>query len=527
MLTAAAIICIFAWGTGALPAQWHSTEPTTISISVDLAPLWQGRLIIEKLTLDLPRSAQAQGIMLVDSNERPWLVVDSAKAVFPEGNGKKAQITIENPHVLVYIRGEELDTNLPSMAKAGPGGWIKYLEILKPASVVVKNLAFTLVAEPNSSASIYGINAVMVPAGSVYQAFGGLDPNIMPSQPNHRGQFEAILDPATLQAGYYIRSEIDAMPVQSSVVFDAIGSQWFRSLQGLIYLSARASGCMDDLRSLFPTGSGTIADANLYAARGGAIATDFTAAIALLPGQLLIEQIYANMYGGVASGQFFYSNPQSDKGTYGGFFRVRDVSFAKLDQLLRIDSASSGKASFTIRFTRRSNEPNSLKGVAAVYLTSADLGKVPVISNLFDFIKLKKADPLAFSDAAALFYITGTMFNFETARVSSRFAAIEFEKGLIINHHTKWVSGHAIVVPFAAINRMLVQIPLFGRLVNLTNQVSRVQVQGYWDKPGAKLISKDVFKDLGQSTWDFLRGVSRTQGKIPPQVFESLEKLPK
>ncbi|OHB55246.1 MAG: hypothetical protein A2Y07_11140 [Planctomycetes bacterium GWF2_50_10] len=521
LCTAAGIICMLAWGT--LPAQWHSAEPTSVSISVGLAPLWQGRLIIEKLTLDLPRSAEAQGIMLVDSNDRPWLVVDWAKAVFPEGALNNAQITIENPHLLIYIRNEEIDTNLPSMAKAGPGGWLKYLENLKPASVVVKNLGFTLVAEPNSSASIYGINAFTVRAGSSYRAFGGLDPNIMPSQPNHLGEFEAVLDPATSQAGYYIRSEIDAVPVQSSVVFDAIGSRWFRSLQGIIYLSARASGCVDDLTSLFPTGSGTIADATLYEDGGRAIATNCTAAIALLPGQLIIEQIYASLYDGVASGQFFYSNPAGDKGTYGGFFRVRDVSFAKL---MGPESARSGKASFTIRFTRRSNEPNSLKGVTAIYLTRADLGSVPVITQIFDFLKLEKADPLVFSDVAALFSMKGTMLNFDTARVSSRLAAIEFEKGLIADYHTKWVSGHAIVVPFAAINRMLVRIPLFGRLVTLTNQVSRVQVQGYWDKPGAKLISKDVFKDLSQGTWDFLRGVSRTQGKIPPKAFESLEKLP-
>jgi hypothetical protein len=506
-----------------LPGGWK-LEPISGSISVDLAPFWDGRLEIQELRLELPDSISANGVMITDQFNRPWAVVDEIRGFFRGGGFKDGRIEVERPQLFIYFRDGRLDCNLPQSRGRDPqqAEWLAYLAKFEPEFLNIKDLAVTVVAGPNET-SIRGIQAVVFKADNAnYKLKAWLDPNETRPQDQYQGVLEGYADSVTKQIDYDFKGKIIAALEPSSVMFKAIGVNQIQGLEAAVELENNTDGCADDYLSLLPRGHGRITEGKVYG-RQGLLCDTFAANIEFAKRELHIENVHATGLGGVVVGDFWYALPPEGKGSYGGFARVRDVDWPTAAHRLGMEKSRTGRISVTMRFAQRGGDPNSLTGKAAVLIDDADLGNIRLLSRLVSVLNL--ADPLQFSDAVGYFEMQGQVLDFKVARVSSRLAAVEFEKDLMVNWQTGYVRGHAVVLAFPGVKRMLLGVPILGRIVNLHRIVSRFKVEGRPAQPG-KLIYKEPLKDIGRATVDFFTGAVRSQGHIPHGVFENLEMLP-
>jgi hypothetical protein len=158
-----------------------------------------------------------------------------------------------------------------------------------------------------------------------------------------------------------------------------------------------------------------------------------------------------------------------------------------------------------------------VKGYA--YLTDANLADVPVLTGLFHVAGLTQLDALQATDLEAAFTMKGRVVTLSQARLSNAVAAIDIEPGGQVDIGRHSLDLYAIVAPIKQVSDLLDSIPFMTLVVKLKDRLTRVHIQGDWNDPPARLISKESLEDIAEGTVDFLRGVTSSGGRLGKSVY--------
>ena len=84
---------------------------------------------------------------------------------------------------------------------------------------------------------------------------------------------------------------------------------------------------------------------------------------------------------------------------------------------------------------------------------------------------------------------------------------------------------YVVAVPIKEVDDLIKRIPVAELFVNLKDKLSRLHVKGHWSEPAAKLITKELLKDLKEGTIDFLKGTVKTEGQLREGTVEKFKNL--
>lgn len=110
-------------------------------------------------------------------------------------------------------------------------------------------------------------------------------------------------------------------------------------------------------------------------------------------------------------------------------------------------------------------------------------------------------------------------------RIANPVSALKTEPNGHINLGTRQVSLYMIFVALKQVEGLLARIPVVNWFVHLKDKLVRLHVEGSWDEPASKLVTKEPVQDVSEAALGFIKDVISTGGRIPEEVFHALGSL--
>lgn len=186
------------------------------------------------------------------------------------------------------------------------------------------------------------------------------------------------------------------------------------------------------------------------------------------------------------------------------------------------DSVTKGIASgyYDGRFERPT--PADVNGVGAIHIKDMDVHLVPIISQVLEVMNVKI---LGTSDAMVRFDNRGPALTLSDGSVANAVNAIKIEPGGRVNLKDRHVDLYAIWMPLKHVEGLLAKVPLANLLTDIKDKLIRVHVEGQWDQPASKLVSKEPVEDVSEAVGGFFKDVASTGGRIPKTMFDALKSI--
>ncbi|MFP4053918.1 MAG: hypothetical protein ACLFV7_08660 [Phycisphaerae bacterium] len=187
---------------------------------------------------------------------------------------------------------------------------------------------------------------------------------------------------------------------------------------------------------------------------------------------------------------------------------------------------STGRLHARYDLTGRGCRLGGLRGRGAVSLRGANLWAFPVVSDLIGQFRSRPSGALSRADMEAAVRSRGAVVTIEEARVVSPFYAIDVEPGGTLNLRDARLDLYAVGVPLEKLTDALSKVPLLNLIPFLQKSLSRVHLEGRWDRPDGIEISSAPMPDrsLGRDAREFFLQAAKTGGDFPGHLLDRFGK---
>ena len=190
-----------------------------------------------------------------------------------------------------------------------------------------------------------------------------------------------------------------------------------------------------------------------------------------------------------------------------------------------IRGAERGKLTGMLRFRADGSDANGVTGYGTAFVEGADLRGVPVVAEVLRRAGLGKPDVLSDSDVEIQFGLRGADVILQRTRIQLRLAAVDVEPGGRLNLRTGEMDLVAVVVLFEKVRDLLRSIPLVSVMVDLTERLSRLRVEGKWGEPESLVIAPAPLREVREGSKKFLTAAARGGRRVGKALWGGLSDL--
>ncbi len=176
------------------------------------------------------------------------------------------------------------------------------------------------------------------------------------------------------------------------------------------------------------------------------------------------------------------------------------------------------------RYDARFRHPalTDVNGSGVIHIEKMDVQLLPIVSQIFEVLNVKA---LGASDAMVQFDNQGPAMTINDGSIANAVNAVKIEPGGRVNLEDHHVDLYAIWMPLKQAESLLKKVPLANLLTDIKDKLVRVHVEGQWDQPASKLISKEPVKDVSEAVTGFFKDVVTTGGSLPKTMFDALKSI--
>ncbi len=163
-----------------------------------------------------------------------------------------------------------------------------------------------------------------------------------------------------------------------------------------------------------------------------------------------------------------------------------------------------------------------VNGAGVIHIAKMDVQLLPIVSQIFEVLNVKA---LGASDAMVQFDNQGPAMTINDGSIANAVNAIKIEPGGRVNLEDHHVDLYAIWMPLKQAESLLKKVPLANLLTDIKDKLVRVHVEGQWDQPASKLISKEPVKDVSEAVTGFFKDAATTGGRLPKKMLDALKSI--
>lgn len=198
-----------------------------------------------------------------------------------------------------------------------------------------------------------------------------------------------------------------------------------------------------------------------------------------------------------------------------GQFRLEKIDMPKLAELAdRPGKITTGKATLEHFFTAEKMDLDAFSGNGSLSIDNADILPMPLLSKIFKSIGLADNELKTTSDATMAFTTKGLLLTVNQAHCTNQHGAILVEPGGTINLQKHALDMHITAVHFKQIGEFIRKIPVIRLFANFKDKLMRLRIEGQWSDPAAKLIKKELVKDVKDGVVGFFIDVANAGGQL-------------
>jgi hypothetical protein len=195
------------------------------------------------------------------------------------------------------------------------------------------------------------------------------------------------------------------------------------------------------------------------------------------------------------------------------------VKMADLTRIISPDKPmEEGTGKVVARMSMSGSDPETIKGRVAFFLDDAHLWNTPILSALFEYMKLKMEN----ADIESCVELTGTTATIISGQLATKVWAADFEKGGTVELDGGKVDMYVIFLPIKQTGAILNIVKNLNPLNLLAKEVFRLHVTG--DKDNAS-VTPVPFSDLSKlpvGALGLLKSVTTSGGQLGGNIFKTL-----
>ncbi|MCP4379676.1 MAG: hypothetical protein GY794_26345 [bacterium] len=196
-----------------------------------------------------------------------------------------------------------------------------------------------------------------------------------------------------------------------------------------------------------------------------------------------------------------------------------DIKMADLTRITSPDEPmKEGTGKVVARMSMSGADPETIRGRVAFFLDDAHLWNTPILSSLFEYMKLKMES----ADIESCVELTGTTATIVSGQLATKVWAADFEKGGTIELGGGEVDMYVIFLPIKQTGIILNVVKKFNPLNLLAKEVFRLHVTG--DK-NSTTVMPVLFSDLSKlpaGAMGLLESVTTTGGQLGGDIFKAV-----
>jgi hypothetical protein len=513
-----AVVCLLAFAGAVQGREWRlAPETLRFTVNLDLGPFWDGVVDINEVAFNPAGLVNISNLTLNDRAGRNWLSISSARCAYgyDQNNLILKEVRIERPQVTLWFDKDTL--NLPMHCASSQNAPTSSSSLANIRHLVVNDATLTIRGE-NFTTTWDGLSltATQTDEHSKYAV------TLMRKLPNSDIDANGTADLSTQQIDVAVNADHTLGKDETEAILTLLDVPVIHDVDGHIEAHLRFAGSISNSATFRPVGYFIIKNGTVNGS-GGRLLENLKSRITFAHKEMVsFDIIHASALGGRFHGAGFLAIRNDNTAWFGGHIAAADVNLTQLSQAVGNSKfLTRGRMSARYDFTATSRDIAEHNGEGVVFLDDADLWKMPVVSHLFRFL----GTPLTYSDGVGHFKTNGPTIIFSEAYIASPITALEFQKNSYVNLRTQFVDAHAVFVPLRKLRAITNMIPFFRIFTNLQDNLTRVNIRGYWYEPPSKLIHKEVIQDISASTINFFTDTAHSGGQIGTDIVGQLKPL--
>ena len=495
--------------------------------SAALADYWDGELAIGEVDFRWRGPIRLGGIRLTDGKGRPWCEINGATftlADWPSTSPVLTDVDVDGLTIIAHADGAELDLPLkppppdePADPNA-PSAAGKYVDL---RSVTIRNMRVKVDNADGPSPELRDVVISLKKTdggGYTYSLESGTKTAPGPLALSGTADADGNVDGAGALNCSLAHADVEA-------ILKALGVTAVRSGSGDLDVRLKYSGPLAEPRRIRPKGTVRLTGADVQMP-GGELARNVSLVANVNGHDVGVQSLRGDVADGVLKAQGLLRFEPNRPPRYSGQLLVSRVDLRTLVKAFGAGSEDTrGVLAGRYTFEAGGVRFEDLTGSGSVFLDDAAVLRIPVISQIFDFMDLGKSGQ---ADLTGNFTNTGPVVRLgKETRLSSMLIAMEAQPGGTINLRTEQLDLHVYGVPVNKETRQILDLPLLNLGSGIARNMIRLRVKGHWHDPPENLISKEPVGDLTDASREFFRGAIQTPGQIGEGVMKGFGDLMK
>lgn len=198
---------------------------------------------------------------------------------------------------------------------------------------------------------------------------------------------------------------------------------------------------------------------------------------------------------------------------------AENVKMADLTRILAPDRImEKGTGKIVVRAAISGADPESITGRAAFFLDDAHLWNTPILSALFEHMKIKMDK----ADIQSCFELAGTTATIVSGQLATTVWAADFEKGGTVDLDGGKVDLYVIFLPIKQAGALLNFVKAINPLRLVAKEVFRLHVTGTRDAPGITPVPFSDLTKLPTGALGLLKSVTTSGGQLGGDIFKAI-----
>ncbi len=482
---------------------------------------WDGDARLDGVAFDYVGRVRMDELALRDRQDRPWGLARGVTVDFSYTQAAPTRVHVTE--LLLTAHAEDgqfpLPLKLPKTDQPLP-------DMLELPDVVIERIVLAVADDQGNTAQIPG-QATLTREGDAYL----INVKLAETPDAPQLALAGTMDGRTRELDVKVTADAQLAPTTTEILARGLPGKIFRNAGGQLLADVRVTGPADQPGKIRADGTAQLDDGVVRAVRG-TVAESLNIALTLKGRTATIAdgRGTAAVCDGLANFSGEVTFDEQNNPLYSLSLNAGPVSVPKMAQRLGQEyEGTTGLASVQGSVFGQGWSWQGVNGNGTVFLDDTDLGTVPVITQLYDYLKqLDRAltGSTATNDLHAKFEMRGPRIKLITAEIGNPVYAARVQETTPpgwVDLQQQTVDMHVVLIPVRQLNQRLGNLPLVGLLVRLRENLTRVRIQGKWSDPPAELIHKEPLTDLKEGTVAFVKGITQTGGQLGQGVLSIFE----